>query len=81
MTDRTPRPPRRSAERNDATSDAPRVVRRDRTRPSTPKKRWPRRLLIGSVAVAAAVALVAAAGAAWGVWSINRVGREDLKLA
>lgn len=29
----------------------------------------------------AVVALVVAAGAAWGLWSINRVGREDLKLS
>ncbi len=60
--------------------DATRVVRRRRAT-SEPERRWPKRLLIGSLAVVVVIGLVAVAGAAWGLWSFNRLKREDLNLA
>lgn len=81
VTDRTPGRPSRSSAGDDAGTAAPPVVRRRRTEPATPARRWPKRLLLGAVGVVGIVALTVAAGAAWGVWSINRVAREDVKLA
>lgn len=81
MTDRNPRRHPRPPSSEDAPTDLPRVVRTRRATPVPQRRRWPRRLLIGSAAVLAAVALVVAAGAAWGLWSFNRFSREDLKLS
>jgi LCP family protein required for cell wall assembly len=52
-----------------------------RRRSAEPTRRWPKRLLLGVLAVLGVVVLLAGAGAAWGLWSFNRLGREDLDLA
>lgn len=73
MPDETPEPssPRRPV------SDEPVVVRRPRRH----TRRWPRRLLIGSIATIVVAALVAGAGVVWGLWSFSRIKRVDLDLA
>lgn len=49
--------------------------------PVESSRRWPKRLLFGTLATVVVIALVAAAGAAWGLWSFNQLDREDLKLS
>lgn len=44
-------------------------------------RRWPKRVLFGTLGVLVVVAVVAAAGTAWGLWSFNQLDREDLKLS
>jgi LCP family protein required for cell wall assembly len=55
------------------------VVRRRRA--AAPSRSWPKRLLIGGLAVVVVVGLVAVAGAAWGFWSFSQLRRENLNLA
>ena len=55
------------------------MVRRRRS--AAPARRWPKRLLIGTLSVVVVLGLVAAAGAAWGFWSFSQLQRESLDLA
>ncbi|HYO19559.1 MAG TPA: LCP family protein, partial [Dermatophilaceae bacterium] len=78
---------REPAERSDtnrrSVGDGTRVVRRRHAHAQAPvpARRWPKRLLIGSLSVVVIVGLVAVAGTAWGLWSFSRLKREDLNLA
>jgi LCP family protein required for cell wall assembly len=77
--------PRDSADPGDSSrrpvEDQQRVVRRRRAEAAPSNRTWPKRLLIGGLAVVVVVGLVAVAGAAWGFWSFSQLRRENLNLA
>ncbi len=56
------------------------MVRR-RRREAAPARRWPKRLLLGTLSVVVVLGLVAVVGAAWGFWSFSQLRRLDLDLA